>query len=141
MDTNNTVTTSNVEGMRPAVTGSQGAPAGEGVRQSEAASRPPQPDSARPVDPTLDAARPEQARAAGDPTGESVSDAVDRINEFVQVVQRDLEFSIDEDTGRTVVKVFDSKNEELIRQFPPEEILAIAEQLEELRGLLVREQA
>ncbi|ANB03142.1 flagellar protein FlaG [Ectothiorhodospira sp. BSL-9] len=71
----------------------------------------------------------------------SVDAAVERINEFVQVVQRDLHFTVDDSTGRTVVKVMDSQSEEVIRQLPPDEILAVAAQMEELRGLLVKEKA
>ncbi|MCG5494660.1 flagellar protein FlaG [Ectothiorhodospira variabilis] len=71
----------------------------------------------------------------------SVDAAVERINEFVQVVQRDLQFTVDDSTGRTVVKVMDSQSEEIIRQLPPDEILAVAAHLEEVRGLLVKEKA
>ncbi|MCG5536379.1 flagellar protein FlaG [Ectothiorhodospira mobilis] len=70
-----------------------------------------------------------------------MGDAVQRINDFVQVVQRDLQFTVDEDTGRTVVKVFDARSEELIRQLPPEEILEVAAYMDELRGLLVQDKA
>ncbi|SFM31758.1 flagellar protein FlaG [Ectothiorhodospira mobilis] len=84
--------------------------------------------------------------ARGDPSSsrgfsEQVGDAVQRINDFVQVVQRDLQFTVDEDTGRTVVKVFDARSEELIRQLPPEEILEVAAYMDELRGLLVQDKA
>ncbi|MBK1674896.1 hypothetical protein CKO35_16710 [Ectothiorhodospira shaposhnikovii] len=79
--------------------------------------------------------------AGGEASSRQVEDAVDRINDFIQTVRRDLEFSVDEDTGRTVIKVFDSETEELIRQFPPDELLAIAAHLEEVRGLLFKERA
>ncbi|EHQ51649.1 flagellar protein FlaG protein [Ectothiorhodospira sp. PHS-1] len=72
---------------------------------------------------------------------DQVDDAVNRINDFVQVVQRNLQFTIDDSTGKTVVKVFDSESEELIRQLPPDEILAVAAYLDEVRGLLVKEKA
>ena len=72
---------------------------------------------------------------------DQIDDAVQRINEFVQVVQRDLQFSVDDSTGRTVVKVFDSQNEELIRQLPPDEILAVAEYMDEVRGMLIKDKA
>lgn len=56
--------------------------------------------------------------------------AVLDINEYVQSIQRTLEFSIDEETGATVVKVLDSETQEVIRQFPPEEVLALARHLQ-----------
>lgn len=69
-------------------------------------------------------------------TGESVSRAVDKVRDFVQIARRNLEFSIDEDTGRTIVRVLDAESGELVRQIPPEEILSIAENLEAASGLL-----
>ena len=56
-------------------------------------------------------------------------EAVSQINSMVQSVQRDLAFSLDEDSGQTVIKVLDSKTGSLIRQIPSEEVLAIATQL------------
>ncbi len=70
-----------------------------------------------------------------------VRDAVRRLNEYVQETQRDLRFSIDEETGRTVVRVVDSATQEVIRQIPPEEVLALARELareERLALLAVR---
>ena len=52
--------------------------------------------------------------------------AVDQINQYVQTVQRDLSFSMDGETGHTVIKVMDSGSGELIRQIPAEEVLALA---------------
>ena len=56
-------------------------------------------------------------------------EAVSQINSMVQSVQRDLAFSLDEDSGQTVIKVLDSKTGSLVRQIPSEEVLAIATQL------------
>ncbi len=54
--------------------------------------------------------------------------AVQQMNTYVQNIQRDLQFSIDEESGRNVVKVIDSKSKEVIRQIPSEEVLALARQ-------------
>jgi len=67
--------------------------------------------------------------------------AVKDINEYVQNVQRDLRFSIDEDSGHTVITVLDGETEEVIRQIPAEEILAIARNLKAMKGLLFDAQA
>ena len=61
-----------------------------------------------------------------------IGEAVTRINEIVQSVQRDLSFNVDEDSGQTVIRVVDSGSGELIRQIPSEEALAIALQLRDL---------
>ncbi len=56
--------------------------------------------------------------------------AVSQLNDYVQTVNRSLEFSIDEDSGQTVVRVFNRDTEELIRQLPAEHTLKLAASLE-----------
>lgn len=58
-----------------------------------------------------------------------------------QRAQPNLDFSIDEETGTFVVKVIDKDSGEVIRQLPTEEVLRIAEQLDEMRGLLFKGEA
>ncbi len=57
--------------------------------------------------------------------------SVNQLNDYVQNTQRDLEFSIDKETGVTVVKVIDTKSEKVIRQMPTEEALKLARSLVE----------
>jgi flagellar protein FlaG len=72
---------------------------------------------------------------------EQVESAVSRISDFVQNFQRDLMFSIDEDSDRLVVKVVDSETQEVIRQIPSEETLRIARNLDSPESLILSEQA
>lgn len=67
--------------------------------------------------------------------------AVDAVNDFVGSVNNDLRFSVDDETGRTVVKVIDVTTEEVIKQYPSEEMLAIAEALDSIKGLLLQQKA
>ncbi|NOX08537.1 MAG: flagellar protein FlaG [Gammaproteobacteria bacterium] len=60
-----------------------------------------------------------------------LSQAVSDLNDFVQNIQRNVYFSVDDDTGRTIVRVVDRETDELIRQIPSEEVLNIARSLEE----------
>lgn len=55
------------------------------------------------------------------------------INEFVQSVQRDLSFNVDEASGRTVIKVIDRDSGDTVRQIPTEEVLAIASHIRDVR--------
>jgi flagellar protein FlaG len=64
-------------------------------------------------------------------TEENIDDAVKEINEHVQVIQRELQFTVDKDSGITVIKVIDSKTKELIRQIPGEEALSVAQKISE----------
>jgi len=52
-----------------------------------------------------------------------------------------LEFSIDHDSGRTVVKVVDTATDTVLRQIPSEDILRLARELDRMQGLLVKQQA
>ena len=54
---------------------------------------------------------------------------VEHLNDHVQSVQRALHFSVDEDTGRTVITVTDAETEEVIRKIPPDEMLAVMRQI------------
>jgi flagellar protein FlaG len=62
-----------------------------------------------------------------------IREAVNEINEFVQSVQRDLSFNMDEASGHTVIRVINRDSGDLIRQIPSEEVLAIASQIRDAR--------
>lgn len=72
---------------------------------------------------------------------EQVKRAVKAINETVKAFTRDLEFTTDEDTKKTVVKVVDVNTREVVRQIPSEEVLNIAKALDKLQGLIIRQKA
>ena len=69
------------------------------------------------------------------PEVDSVSsrELLKQVENHPQMVRRNLEFSIDEETGREVIRVIDSDTKEVIRQLPPEQILHIIAQIQELR--------
>ena len=62
---------------------------------------------------------------------EALEKVVSQLNAYIQNTQRDVDFSVDDATGRVVVKVIDSQSEEVIRQIPSEEMLAISRHLVE----------
>ncbi len=65
-----------------------------------------------------------------------VQDTVNQLNEAVQSIERDIKFKIDEVSGDTIITVLDTKTEEVIRQIPTEEVLAVRENIEILKGIL-----
>lgn len=67
--------------------------------------------------------------------------AVSSIEGFVQKITRDLDFSLDDSTGRMVVKVTDRASGDVVRQIPSEEALRLAENLEQVRSLLFQAEA
>jgi len=72
---------------------------------------------------------------------EQVEEAVQQIEQFTQTLSQNLKFSIDEDTGKTVVKIVDIQTQEVIRQIPSEEAITIARTLGKIQGLLFNGQA
>lgn len=85
------------------------------------------------------ASAPSGAREATAP--EAVISAVQSANAYAQSVASAIEFSLDEDTGRTVVKMIDTRTNEVLRQFPSEEMLAISRSIDRMQGLLVNRKA
>ena len=71
----------------------------------------------------------------------SVKDAALKVEKFVASVGSELNFSVDNDTGINIVKVLDSKTKEVIRQMPSREIIQLAQALDKVQGLLVRDKA
>ena len=70
-----------------------------------------------------------------------LTNAVATINKAVQALAPSLEFSIDADSKRTIVKIVDQDTKEVIRQMPTVEALEIAKALDRLQGLLIRQTA
>jgi len=63
------------------------------------------------------------------------------INRFLQPVSGDITFSQDHETGKTIVKIIDTKTQTVLRQIPSEEAVEMAKQLDKLQGLLLRDKA
>lgn len=63
--------------------------------------------------------------------------AVARLNETARIFDRTFRFHVDEESGRIVVRVFNSVTGELIGQIPPEEVLRVAAGIREFLGLLL----
>jgi flagellar protein FlaG len=62
---------------------------------------------------------------------------VEKLNQLVRDQQQDVSFSVDEEANATVIKFFKTTTGELIKQFPPEEILAMKARIRNIDGLLV----
>ncbi|MBS1189598.1 MAG: hypothetical protein H6R10_1390 [Rhodocyclaceae bacterium] len=88
------------------------------------------------------AASPAKSNQQAQPAGrEQVEEAVRQIKDFVQPINDSIQFSLDEDTGITVVKVVDLQTKEVLRQIPSEEAINIAKTLDKLKGLLIHSKA
>jgi flagellar protein FlaG len=60
--------------------------------------------------------------------------AISEVGDFLQSLNRQLSFSVDDTSNRTVVSVVDQSSGDVIRQIPSEEILRIAEKIKDLQN-------
>ena len=77
------------------------------------------------------AVAPTLAAAIPAPSSASLERASAQIESYVRSSGRDLQFRVDDESGRVVVSVRDSETGELIRQIPNEEVLRIAHAIEQ----------
>ena len=70
-----------------------------------------------------------------------ISEAVSKLSDHAQSISRDLEFTIDEELNRTIITVYDSETEEVIRQIPSEEVLSLARYLETEGSVIMKTKA
>jgi flagellar protein FlaG len=106
-----------------------------------------------PIDPRLNGAEIRSLGANGSPK-KSVSEKTPEIpnakilgqaivtaNTALKSISSSLEFSKDTSTGKDLVRVIDTKSNEVIRQFPTEEMLSIARAINNFQGLLIDQKA
>lgn len=62
---------------------------------------------------------------------EVLDKTVDDLNSFAQSMKREIKFSIDKASGKTIIKVIDSESQQLIRQIPREEVMGVMKSLKE----------
>lgn len=82
------------------------------------------------------------------PSSEQLTNAVDSINRVMLQSNLNVEFVIDPNTNRPIVKMMDAKTGELIRQIPSEEMIAITRSIDQFllehrlqHGLLLTQKA
>lgn len=74
-------------------------------------------------------------------SNEQIEQAVDEIRRKIEPVAQNLLFTIDKDTGKTIVRLIDSSTKEVLRQIPSEELIAIARSLGKSQSGLIERKA
>ncbi|EAT12537.1 flagellar protein FlaG [Bermanella marisrubri] len=72
---------------------------------------------------------PQDAQQTAEAKSVEVKEAVSKLNEYVQSTQRNLDFQLDDESGKTVIRVYDRQSEQLVRQIPDEVALELAKSL------------
>lgn len=80
----------------------------------------------------------QETGATAPPASAQLEAAVVTLETYFQSVSRSLRISVDDEAGTTVITVVDQATDEVVRQIPSEEVLALArfmaEQLASLEG-------
>jgi flagellar protein FlaG len=65
------------------------------------------------------------------------TELVSRVENLNQLVKRNLEFSVDSNTGQQVLRVIDSETGDVVRQIPSDQILHVISQVQKAKeGML-----
>ena len=70
-------------------------------------------------------------------TSEQLNKVAQQLQDFMGEMNRSLEFSVDKDYGRDVIKVLDKGTGDLVKQYPSEEVLTMISKLSNVTGSLI----
>lgn len=70
-----------------------------------------------------------------------LEEVVSKLNDLVHELHRELQFSVDDKSGDTVIKVVDSETDEVVRQIPSEEVVRLRQRLQEAAGVIFQDLA
>ena len=68
---------------------------------------------------------------------EQLEQMAQQLQDFMGEMNRSIQFKVDEDSGRDVIKVLDKNSGEVIKQYPSEEVLSLVSKLSESAGILI----
>lgn len=79
---------------------------------------------------------------AQQPSAAQLQNVVDNINKELKQSGKNLEFTVDTDSKRLIMKVVDTETGDVVRQFPSEDALAISRAMDNIqKGLLLKQKA
>lgn len=82
------------------------------------------------------------AQQSAQPTNAQLQSAIEKVNQAMLQANTGVEFSIDHDSNKTLVKVVDTKTGDTIKQFPSKEMIAISQSIDQFqKGLLLKQKA
>jgi flagellar protein FlaG len=124
--------------LQPIQAGSPSAVAGSTARPSAGASSIKYASNAASVEPSTGAALAQVERKPGQA---ELGNAIADLNKVAQANAQGVRFSLDEDSGRTVVKVVDTQTDKVLRQIPSVEALKLWRSIEQMQGVMLRDKA
>lgn len=94
--------------------------------------------------PRENAAPPTQAQAATAPaqaqlSSEAAKQVARQINDFLNASSSNLQFLVDAESSKVLVRIVDVETNEVIRQIPSEEMLVLSRAMDQMPGLLIQD--
>ena len=68
---------------------------------------------------------------------DDAKEAVKKINDTAEILNRKIHIDIEKDLNLAVVKVIDKETEKVVRQIPPEEVVELSKNAKDMKGLLI----
>lgn len=81
------------------------------------------------------------AQVGRTPGHNELGNVVADLNKVAQANAQGVRFSVDEESGRTVVKVVDTQTDTVLRQIPSMEALKLWRSIEQMQGVMLRDKA
>lgn len=72
---------------------------------------------------------------------ENLREAIENLNNLAAKTSRSLNFTIDQELNRQIITVSNKETGEVVRQIPTDVVLRVAHSIEDLKGLLLDEEA
>lgn len=72
-----------------------------------------------------------------DDQNQKLSEAVEQTNKTMETYNTELRFSIHKESGEVMVKVIDTRDNSVIREIPPEQVLDFAAHIKKMLGLIL----
>jgi len=67
-------------------------------------------------------------------TPKQLEKVAQQLQDFVGDLNRNIQFSVDKDSGRDVIKVIDKDSGDILKQYPSEEVLTLVSKLTDMVG-------
>ncbi len=75
-------------------------------------------------------------QASSEVTSQDVMDFLDSFQDMSETIQTKLNFSVHEENNEIIIRVIDKESNQLIRQFPSDEMLSLQDKMRDLAGFL-----
>jgi flagellar protein FlaG len=74
-------------------------------------------------------------------TNDGIKQVAQQIDDFLKASSSNLQVSVDSESEELIVRVVDTETQEVIRQIPSKEMLAMSQAIDQMSGLLLRQTA